>query len=92
MRHVILQDEEGDALLVEVFSPLIALMIHRQMLIATSRAIDHRSARWMLGQIAGDITLTILTQIEHKLASRGLCRGGKSQQEHRSQTYRFLQF
>ena len=53
VRHTILQDEEGNALLVEILSPLMALMVHGEMGISTSRAIDHRTTRRVLWEITG---------------------------------------
>ena len=53
MRHAILQDEEGNALLVEILCPLMALMVHGEMGISTSRAIDHRTTRRVLWEITG---------------------------------------
>ena len=41
LRHTILQHKESNTLPVEIFSPLMTLMIHCQMGIATTRTINH---------------------------------------------------
>ena len=48
MRHAVLQYNEGDTLVVEERGPLMTLMIHRQMGIATSRTADHSATSSLL--------------------------------------------
>ena len=68
LRHAILQNEVGNALLVEIFSPLMSLMFHGEMRISASRTVYHSTTARVLWQIAGEFTLTIRTILKYELA------------------------
>ena len=42
------QNEKGNALTIEIFCPVIALMLHRQMCIAAARTTNNSTSTWML--------------------------------------------
>ena len=58
----------GNALLVEIFSPLMSLMFHGEMRISASRTVYHSTTARILWQIAGEFTLTIRTILKYELA------------------------
>ena len=72
MRHTILQDKEGDALLIEILSPLMSLMIQGEMSVTATRTIHHSTSRRILRQITSKLTIAIGTILKHKLSSRRL--------------------
>ena len=69
MRHTVFQHKKSYALLVEILSPVVSLMIEGQMRIASTRTVDDSSSRRVLGQIAGQITLTVSREVEYELFS-----------------------
>jgi len=69
LRHTVFQDKESDTLFVEIFCPLMSLMVHRKMRIPTSRTIYYSSSRGVLRKITGEFTLTVATVFQYELAS-----------------------
>ena len=58
MRHTILQYDERNTMIIEKGSPLMPLVIHSQMRVATTRTANYRTACSLLG----------IRQIDRKLS------------------------
>ena len=69
VRHTVFQDKESDTLFVEIFCPLMSLMVHCKMRIPTSRTIYYSSSWGFLRKITGKFTLSVATVLQYELAS-----------------------
>ena len=86
LRHAVGKHEVGNALLVEIGSPVVTLMVHSQMGVASAGQCHHGPPRGLVGQVSHHVGSPVRGDVHSKLACR-LSPEGQCQccQQHRCQ-------